>query len=491
MTGPAEDARRHDAAARVAARGVLASGGSNLVFLVSAFAVHLALPRLLESKHLYGVYGVVFSFVNVLVAVVFQGALQSVSKLVSEDESRASDVQRAALRIQLLVSGGLALACFLAADLIAYLQRDGSLAPYYRIAMLGVPFAALAAVFLGLLNGRKRFLTQAALDVGFAVLKAAFLLTPAAIGWSLTGVFGGLSAMAVVMAGVAAWVGARPGGSRSASMDRNLIQLMLPIMGYTLILNVVPVIDLWMLKFLGGTPDAIADYTAAQVVSRVPYIAALSIASVSFPFVSQAVAQGDAALASKSVSAALRYGLIVLGGCAAVLAAAANEVIVIPYPESFRSAGALLVWLAVDMVFFGLFSIAASILTASGRARLVLWLGLAVAGFQLLACAILIPHFGGVGAAAATGLALFFGSIVGLQATHAVFRGGIRWPCALRVSSASAVVIATAFAFETASLFASIGKCIILGAVYLTALVVTGELRADDWHRARATFRRS
>jgi O-antigen/teichoic acid export membrane protein len=476
--------------ARTAGRGVLYITIAKVFFICAGYAIHFALPRLLGSKELYGLYGIVASLVNLLNMVIIQGVLQSVSKLVSEDESRAGSVRRAALKVQLLFGGGLCLAYFAVAGLVADSQGDPALAPIYRISTAVVLFYGFYAVFIGVLNGRKDFRRQALFDMTYATLKMALVIGAAALGFSIIGVFTGWAVAAALIFVAGAGIVERRGGPSSPELERRLVTFMVPVMLYTLVLNLLLTTDLWILQALVQDAAVSGDYTAAQVIARIPYQATLAVTFVVFPLVSRATFEGDREAAQRYIRVTLRYSLIVLAAMVAVIAGAAEEVVVVPYPEAFRTAGAALTWLSPAMLLFAVFAIMGSIITGSGRATVALGLGLGTIGADVALCYALIPEFGAVGAAAASTVAILLGVAAGLYVIWRFFRAGLPPLTLVRVALASAIVVGLAQAIPSTSGSFTVGKCVVLAGIYFGVLIGTGELGRTEVERLREIFAR-
>jgi stage V sporulation protein B len=492
--------------ARTAGRGVLYITLAKLFFIVAGYAVHFALPRLLGAKSLYGIYGLVSSVVNVLNMVVIQGVLQSVSKLVSEDEARMPSIRRAALKMQIWVGGGLAVAMLAGADLIAWVQRDPELALYYRLSTAIFFFYGFYAVFIGVLNGQRRFRTQALFDMSYATLKTGFILAAAAAGFSILGVFAGFALASMLVFLAAVWVVGARGGERSLDLEARVRAFMVPIMVYTLVLNLLLTVDLWVLKALvTGQADTLfgaatagaewatsvaGDYTAAQVIARIPYQATLSVTFVVFPLISRSTFEGDQGATRGYIRVTLRYSLIILAGMVAVIASAADEVVVLPYPETYRTAADALRVLAPAMLFFALFSIVASIIAGAGHATLVLWLALGTLVVDVALCFLLVPPLGMMGAAAATAVALFAGLVASLAALWRRFKAGVPARSVVRVLAACAATATVSYLVPSPSKPVTLAKCIALAAIYFIALLATGELGAEDGRRLRNVFSR-
>ncbi|MBK6312975.1 MAG: oligosaccharide flippase family protein [Blastocatellia bacterium] len=163
-----------DVAAK-AGRGTIYITASKLWFMVTGAALMFVLPRLVSVADV-GVYKVVIGLVSVVNAVVVTGTIQTVSKFVSQTPEHADAIKRKALLLQVVLGGGAAAAFALAAPLVAASLNDASLTPYLRLAALITASYTFYAVFVGVLNGRKDFLRQAALDAVYSTAKVLLIV---------------------------------------------------------------------------------------------------------------------------------------------------------------------------------------------------------------------------------------------------------------------------------------------------------------------------
>lgn len=504
---PAHGTAASGEVARTAGRGVLYITAAKLFFIAAGYATHFALPRLLGSKELYGLYGLVLSISNVLSMVVVQATIQSVSKLVSEAEGRSADVRRAALLVQVVLGGGITLLYVGSADVIADLFSSGRLtaigaqriddpaamALYLRLSAGLVLAYAFYATFVGVLNGRREFRAQALFDMSYATLKTTLVIGAAALGFGMLGVFTGLAAAAVLIALVAAVIVGVRGGVGHRGYGGRLMRLMLPIMAYALVLNLLLTVDLWIVKALGPADLAatLGDYTAAQVVARIPYQAMLSVTFVVFPLISRSTFEGDREATAGYIRLTMRYSLIALAALVSVIGAAASDVIAVPYGAAYRTGGPYLAVLSAGMLCFALFNIAGTILNGAGRTLTALLLGLGTLAADVALGAILVPKMGALGGAWATLGALAAGLGVALWLLRWRFAASMPWPSAVRVALAGAAVVGVAQALPPTGLVATLGKCVLLLATYVVVLLATRELRPEDLARVRQVFARA
>jgi stage V sporulation protein B len=389
-----DDSSREDETRR-AGRGLLLITTAKVVFIITGYAIQVALPRLFHSEQVYGLFSVAFGAGAILNNILIASTVQTVSKMVSEDERRAGLALRYGLGLQTLIGAILGGALCLAAPWIAGgVLLDAALTPLIRIAG-GVAFAyAVYAVVVGYLNGRHQFRRQASLDMTFSLLRTVGLCGGAALGMGALGAMGGFGAAAGTIVLIAlATIGIGQGGGKFSAW--RWLTLMAPIWIYQGCLNGILQIDLQMLKRTatelalgnGMTHAAAAHlaneysghYRAAQVFAFVPYQLILSVTFVVFPFVARATSTGDAEATKRYIRNAMRFSLLVLLAFATPIGGAADGVMRIAYPDGYLSGAHALEVLVFAQVALALFVIGATILTSAGRPQVA-----AVVGFLSL-----------------------------------------------------------------------------------------------------------
>jgi O-antigen/teichoic acid export membrane protein len=159
-------------------------------------------------------------------------------------------------------------------------------------------------------------------------------------------------------------------------------------------------VDLIMLDLLVGG-EQVGHYASAfRILDAVIIIPAL-VTAVLFPRFAY-LQQFDLIQAGRLYLAATRI-LFWLGlGIAAVLIPLAPVVLELVYTANYGAAAPALIWLLLGMVFLFCHAPNAAMLFASRNLKLVVGLSFLTAGVNVLLNAVLIPIYGGVGAAAAT-----------------------------------------------------------------------------------------
>jgi stage V sporulation protein B len=496
-------------AAQVAGRGVIYIALAKLYFMVAGYAIYFTLPRLLGSEVLWGNYLLVVGLVSVIDNVIVTGTIQGVSKFTAQDDALAQAVKRAALRVQLVLGGGITAIYLLAAPWIAAWEIDASLTPLYRLSA-GIMFCyAFYAVFVGSLNGLRRFGRQATLDASFATLRASLILGFAGLGWGVFGAIGGfVSAAALILLASAAWVGL-PRGDGQRFETRLLWQFMLKLFVYTLSLNLIMRVDLFLIKRLTGPMSGAADaaarasaasaqagyYGTAQSLAFIPYQAILAVAFVIFPLVSRSTFAQDLESTRTYIRQTLRFSLVFVAGVAVVFMANPEAVINVPYEAKYRVGGAALQVLAAGMVCFSMFTIINTILNGAGRPNLAILSGVVTLAAAAAGNALLIPTADSplaalrLAALASSG-AMALGMLLSGTLLYRAYGATVPPLSVLRILLAMAAALALGRVLPEVSRLVTVAECVGVFASYFAVLLLLREFGASDLAGLRRVFGR-
>ena len=151
-----------DSLVKTITQGTIYITAAKLYFIVSSYAIYFALPRLISSE-LFGIYGFVISIVSIINVVLVTGTQQTVSKFVSEDFRKADSIKKQALKLQTIIASTITLVYFFSAPLIANIFNDPALIRPLQISALIPMFYSLYAVYVGYLNGQRKFLPKISL----------------------------------------------------------------------------------------------------------------------------------------------------------------------------------------------------------------------------------------------------------------------------------------------------------------------------------------
>jgi stage V sporulation protein B len=501
---------RRDSAQR-AGRGILSITGSKLYFLVVGYASQLLLPRLLGSPEAFGLFSAALSFVSIVNNVLIGASVQVVSKRVSEAPERASSTLRQALEVQLALGLLLSGALFASAPTLASkVLLDPLLTPLFRLSAAIVLAYALYTAFVGTLNGRQDFLTQARFDMGYTTLRTLGMVGAAALGFGALGVFYGFAlASWSVLVLAACVVGLGKRGERAPVSS--WLRFMAPLWLYQLCLNLMMQVDVTLLKRTvaailqaDGTDFAraaetasryVGFYRAAETFAFVPYQLILAVALVIFPMVSEALSLGDEAAAARYIRTALRFSLLFLLLLAAPMAGAAQGVLRLVYPVAYAQGTGALAVLVMAMVFFALFVLGATIMTGAGKPSLAAAVGLGGVAV-LIAGNIGLVRYVGVGehtlmaAALGTGAGTLVAMVAIGYTVHARFGAFIPTLTALRSIVAGVVAFCVSRALLGSSAWRTLLALAAGALAYACMLLIMRELTREDLAQVTRLARR-
>jgi stage V sporulation protein B len=497
---------------KTAGQGLLSITGAKVLFIITSYAVYLVLPRLLGSPDAFGLYSAAMATVSILNNVLIVSTVQTVSKLVSEDEPRAAPTLRQGLRLQALVGGVLGGGLFLLAPVIArQALRVPEVEPLLRVASAVVVSYALYAALVGSLNGRRRFQHQAALDATFSTLRTTGILGAAALGLGAFGAIAGFSTAAVVILLIAAvTVGLGTGSEGGPWPLRRWLGFMAPLWLFHLCLNGIMTIDVLVLTRsvadlaveAGEGAKAASDmatryagfYRAAQVFAFVPYQLILSMTFIVFPAISRATSAGDDEAARRTIGVAVRFSVLVLLAAAAPVAGASDGVIRIAYPDEYLAGAPALGVLVFGLSMFALFVIGATILSGSGRplvsaAVAFVALVVVVAGNRTLVMAAGLGDHTLRAAAIGTTAGMAVALVVVGALVYRMFGAFLPWASGLRSLTAGAAGFLTARLIPSDTPLMALLALIAGFVAYVVALFAVRELRGTDLAALRAVLR--
>jgi len=495
-------------------RGAIFIPLAKLWFVFVSFLINFGLPNLLDADGV-GDYGVVNRFVSLINMVMIAGTIQSVSKFISEDPTRISAMRRWALRAQAIFATSVSILYFLFAAPLANLLNDPGLTNYFRISAVIPLFYAFYAVHIGVFNGSKDFLKQAAFDVGYAALRAVGILSAAALGYGVGGVFVAFAAAAAVImflsslvdrdgreAGAVdapATLDAHPTTDARPTLDvrptvderptlgvntRDVTRFALPVMALVLVTQWLLSFDLFWVKAL--SPDAESSllsgaYFAMLNLALVPYMLVLSINFIVFPLISRSTFDEDADTTRGYIRQSLRIALLTALMLEIVVFASPEAALGMVYPtkpEYLEYAGALRL-LAPGYVCLCVLGVMTALLNGAGRPLVSLLGGALTLTLQGVLCYAWVRTDGLAGAATASSVAFAIGT--GLVALYVLRRYGA-WiaPWTLvRSGIAAASGIAVGSWLEwTGPLF--LAEAAVTAVVFLVALVILREIDRRD-----------
>jgi len=502
--------------AKTVGRGLLVITAAKLWFMVGGALITFGLPYIFsryggadpeQGKRLYGQFFDINNTMSILSMVLVTGCLQAVSKWTSQFNSQPERAAGALRQLFWFMLGAAALiggGFILASPWIAAERGNPELVNAYRAAGGVLVAYSVYVVFIGALNGRKAFSSQALFDIGFTTLKATLVLGFALLGWGVTGAFGGFAAAAGLIALIAAWrVGLGPKGEPSPY--REVYGFALQAMAYTLIFNLIFKLDILMVKpiaqelFKGDADGLMGVYGMAVNVSRLPWQATIAVTFVIFPLLSEATFSQDMERSRAYIRQTLRYLMLLIGAASAGLMAL-PEAVVNLLPSGYSDATLVLMWSAPAYFFFTLFNLTNTLLISAGRALDTSVIGLITVGAAALMYQLWLPgsETGAeliTRAASASLVAFAVGLTLGLARLYQLFGPPVPLMSAVRLALSSAVIFVVgrqlAGSLEGQSKLLFLVALVGLGLLYFVVLTLLREWSDEDKARLNKMLKRA
>jgi stage V sporulation protein B len=380
--------------ARTAGRGGLAITAAKIYFMVVGLAQQVALPKVLGLDG-YGALSSALSIASTTYNPIITTSIQGASRAVTV----ASPEEQAATLRRLVVVHGvfavcLAAAFFVLAPEVAELIGAPHVAGALRILAGVLLMYGIYTPLVGALNGQRRFLGQAALDVTAATLRTVGLVAGAfwfshrlgaadKVTASLAGVegasWGFVVSAALILAIALFMVGVGRRGTGGPSIREHLV-FVLPILAGQILLNFLLQADLTLLRAFAadsakqaGLPLTAADplvgaYRATQLFSFLPYQLLLAITFILFPMLAKAVRDGDREAIARYVRTGVRLALLMAGLMVSVTAGLSDALLRLVFGEQAAEyGGRSLELLSLGFGAFAIFGILTTVLNSLKR----------------------------------------------------------------------------------------------------------------------------
>jgi stage V sporulation protein B len=483
MTGTTFSRRRpHKAdSSRAAARGTLQLMAAEAGVMVGGYLTVIVLARGL-GPHAYGIYGIILS---ILVGVELIGRLgipQALAKLIPENDAQAPQLEQTALTLSLVVSGIIFGLFWLSAPTLANILQIPEGTALLRLAAIDIPFYGMYFTCDEILGGRRQFGAAALGGLIYAGGKAFGVVLLYWWGLSISGaLLVNIIASIAALLFMAGHVSLRAIIPERACMAM-ILRLALPMALFSLGMQGLLSVDLWALRVLGRrlADETTGWYVAAVNVAKLPTVISFVMMGVLIPVMSRALSQGNTALARRHVQGAVRFLCVVLLPICVLSALSAESIMAFLYSSRYAE-GAF--FLRILVFGFGLsytFLITlCAMLIASGLSLTAAAITLVLIPLEVLLHGLVIPSYGGIGAAAVGTLAMTLGAIA---AGFFVYR---RMGALIAPSVLPKVMLATACISGVEALMGSTGPTLMIGnigllALYGLILVLLGELTQED-----------
>ncbi|QLJ52176.1 MAG: hypothetical protein Sv326_0001 [Candidatus Fermentimicrarchaeum limneticum] len=455
---------------------------AQVIFLAAGYATHIALGRIMGPE-LYGVWGVVLGLMSIVTLIPTAGIPIAVSKFISSDEKRAGSILKESLKIQLALCTIIFLIYFSSAGLIANAFSDERFILYVRLTSVSIFLVGISSVYSGYLNGVRYFGKQSLVSIAHSLTKlTAILLVVVGLG-VLGAIFGYLlSYLASLL--LVLWFSRLVRGDGKFEW-RKILYFSMPVVAYSVFSNLLPNIDILMIKSLLRNDTLVGYYNSASTIGKLFYFLVGTLFATLIPAISASMAAGNQKKTIKYVTNSIRYSLMLLLPISFVVSATASDLVSFVYSSAFAPAGEPLSIFIFGISFFTLLGGLANMLIAAGKPkRCMLILGL-VCLLSLVLNFLLIPLMGIRGAALASTVSTFVGVVVASYYVVGEFGCLISVKSLARISLASLFIyLLSLYIVLTNNLLLPLEYAFLFG-LYFVILIIIREWREEDFEIIR------
>jgi O-antigen/teichoic acid export membrane protein len=478
-------------------RGTLYMAIGQAAFLLSGFALYAFLARWLAPS-LFGVFRVAMTVLIWVEITVNNGVPAALQKFLPDSSLAERSVRRTTARCQMLISGGVFLALFLAAPGLAALLRDPSLTGYLRLAFVDVLGMGAYAYYRGVLNGKRAFRQLAATITAYALTKLLVSSLLVYAGWGVEGALMGnvassLGGLAVAFLWTRRWPRPPAVETGQGLAERQVWAFVLPAIAFTLASNLLLGLDLMGVQVLLSGTDEVGYYGAAVILADAPRLILLAFSFTLLPSLSHAISAQDQTQTRRYLRQVVRLLALAILPILALVAGTAAPLVTTLFPATYLPAAPILTVLIFSYAAYSVYITLVTALLAENRPGRALAIPLVLLPVAAGAIWLGVTRLGTLGAALASLFSVSMAAIVVIVYVFRRFRPTVDVVSLGRIAIASAIIWGAARLLGQPSRLPALLLVIeyaLLGGLYLALLLILGEVQMQDLALVTTWFRR-
>lgn len=343
---------------------------------MAAACVNIFLARSLSLQE-YGEYGIVMTFLVWIESAANPGISAAVQKKIAQYKNSTKTIIKKTVFLQLGYSSIILLISFFFAPLIAKLLHDDKLTLLLRVASLDVIFCGIFTVYYSALTGLLHFKRSAFCTVLYSTAKLIFIVILVMNGFSVIGALVG-NILASISGILVSWailgfIALEEKKNLSCNLLCELIYYAAPITLFALLMNLLLSLDVFMVKrILWKKTQDVGCYVLASTLSKSFYILMISLPTVLFPTLMQAISSGEERMIAHHLKQAEGILVFFLISTTLFLAFFSSTLIKLLFSEKYLSASQPLRILVIGMGVMSGFSLLSTVLQARGALKTLL-----------------------------------------------------------------------------------------------------------------------
>ena len=454
-----------------------------IVFVLSNFILQVFLGRKLGPE-LYGIFGVINALILMNEYMLLKGVFDTLSKFVAEKEEAAKTILRVALKVVGVAGVIIGLVYYIFAKPIAVLMNDLQLSKYFQIIAVVIPITCISTIFLGVLNGLRKFREQALVQITFSITRCIAVITLVALGFSVQGAFVGLIIAELFRLAVSRIV-AKSIKADSRFDSKGILRFGLQVLAIAFISSAVMYMDLLSVKILLKNDFQTGLYNAAMTISKVMLLFIVPISIVILPTLSKLISNNNLEQTSWHIQRALRLLMILALPITLMIVATSGDCLSLLFGKEYVSASLTLKILMLGAIFLSAKVVLFNVIIASGLPRYVIYIGILSIVVEIVLLMTFVNRFGISGAAAASAITHLLGFLISYAYVSSRFTGFKIPIFAIRIGLAALIVYLVA-AFYTPSGIMLLFYYGVLLFFFFSLLVIMKEIKLQNLKLALA-----
>jgi len=457
-----------------------------VTFLIAGYTINILLALRLGPQG-YGLFSIAMAILVWVELFVVNGVPTAMQRFIAGGKYNRDALANLGIKWQLLYCGVLWALFIAATPLISTMLVDKSLMTLLWIASIDIIIYGMYWLYTGILGGDQCFFAQALSIMAYALGKLTAVMVLVFLNWSIIGALIGNWIGSAIGLAIAAHFVKRIKISAKTEIPHSVIrQFITATVLYTIMLNLLLYLDIFFVKrFLSDV--YVGYYNAAGTIARIPYFIFLALSFTLLPVLSRSIAAGAEKETRKRIMQIMRYLVILLIPIIVFVWHNAEAVLRLFYSTKYLTAAPVLPILTLALSLFTIFSIMTTILNADGRPGMSLRISAFVALVDASCNVVLVPRYGMVGAALATGIAGFLGVVIGSYYVYRRFASFARAVTLLRVTVAAASALFLVASWQVTSVDV-IPKAFVFSAIYFAILILSREVGSEDWSMLRGLY---
>lgn len=385
--------------------------GARLIFVLSAYALHIFAAYYFNDPKIYGNLAVALSINAISMIFIQFGFPQAISKLISENQEDGVYILSEGRRISLKFSVVIFLIYIFSIPFWMYITKDTSLHIVLFVSSLLIPVFSFNSSYMSYLNGKQKFKEQAFFVSLYPLNRIVFAILFVFLGFGVPGIF-----MGFVLAGLINSYclnkKIRILFNPQKKYSERLIQFALPIIFLSIGISLFMNIDMIIVKHYFFDQPNVGFYAASSNIGKISYYVYFAYAMTILPIVSKNVASSDYISAINSIKKCIISLLFLVVFSSAFVSIFSSHIIDLVYPKGYSSLSNIMSILFLSMGLLSIFQALSSIMIAFGKIIISTFVIYVMFFLEILISIVCIPKYGIIGMAIANIVPVFIGSVI-------------------------------------------------------------------------------